>query len=102
MKEQISQPDVHEIKAKVEKMASYQMGAFGIPIGIAWLGMGIYKLLLLLEGQFSLFKEKPYNIGISLAELVFLFSIMIGAILFGYFQYRFYNRKFGAWFPSVL
>jgi hypothetical protein len=102
MKEQISEQDVHEIKANVEKIASFQLGAFGIAIGIVWLLLGVNKLLEILEQQLSIMHEKPYNIEISLAHLVFLILIMSGGILIGYYQYQFYNRKFGAWFPSVL
>jgi hypothetical protein len=102
MKDQNSLQDVRGIKERVEKMASFQMGAFSIPLGIIWLLLDGNILLNVLERQFSLDYEKPYNLAISLAHVVFLFLGMVGGILIGYFQYQFYNRKFGTWFPAVL
>jgi hypothetical protein len=100
MKEQNSIKDLYEIKGKVETLGAFQMGAFSIPIGLLWLFLGLNDLFYLLENQFSLFKEKPYNIEISLAHVVIIIAAMAGVILIGLRQYNFYSSKLGAWLPS--
>jgi hypothetical protein len=102
MEKQLSSADVHEIKARVEKMAAFQMGAFGITVGIAWVGLAISEFLLHLDSQIPLLREKPYNIEYSLACIVLLICGMVVTVLVGYYQYRFYTGRFGTWLPSIV
>jgi hypothetical protein len=102
MKEQISVQDVYEIKGRVQALSTFQMGAISIPLGVLWLIVGLFNLLMVVDLPILVSSEaKGRGFLLLIGVLLFCFSILLGVILIGSLQFLFYTRKFGTWLPYL-